>query len=457
MTRTKRQILVVDDDQQMVDYLVEMLEEAGYAARGTSSPKESIGLIAASDFDLVISDVEMPQMRGLDLLAAVHAKRPGQLVLLITAFGTIDLAVQAVRAGACDFITKPFKFEALCHAIERAFRERTMRREVVRLRGMLTERADGGLIANSPPMKRALDLARRAAQTDSTVLLTGESGTGKSALARYIHEHSARRSGPFVHLNCSAIPMTLVESELFGARKGAFTDAREERTGLFVQASGGTLFLDEIGEMPMEAQPKLLHALETGHIRKVGGGSDIAIDARVVASTNRPLEEALRERRFRPDLYYRLNIIRIEIPPLRERPEDIDALVDVFLHRASEKLGRQIVGLTAEAVRWLKTYGWPGNARELSNLLERAVALSDHDTLTLSDFEQWTARPDFLTDGAVRRLPLADIERAYVRRILESTGGNKSQAARILGIDRRTLHRKIELPDQGEDEQDEEP
>jgi DNA-binding NtrC family response regulator len=441
----KRRILVVDDDAGMVDYLVEELTEAGYEARGTISPREALGWIGDADFDVVLSDIEMPEMRGLDLLSAIHVKKPGQLVLLITAFGSIDLAVRAVRAGACDFIAKPFTIDALRHAIERALRERTMHREIVRLRASLSEQTEGGLVARSAPMRRALDLARRAAQGGSTVLLTGESGTGKGELARFIHDHGPRRAGPFVHLNCAAIPVTLVESELFGARRGSFTDAREERAGLFAQARGGTLFLDEIGEMPMEVQPKLLHTLETGQIRPLGGGGAVVVDVRVIAATNAPLEEACKERRFRADLYYRLNVIRIDVPPLRERTSDIEQLVDVLLRRHSDKMGRPIIGVSAEAMRWFVTQPWPGNVRELSNVLERAVALAEHDTLLISDLAEVKSvgERDFLGDAAARRLSLSEIERAYTQKVLESTGGNKSLAAKILGIDRRTLHRKL--------------
>ncbi len=443
--RQKSRILVVDDDAAMVDYLVEILAEAGYDAIGTTSPHKAIGKVGEADFDLVLSDIEMPEMRGLELLAAIHEKKPGQLVLLITAFGSVDLAVRAVRAGACDFVGKPFTIDVLRHAIERALRERTMHREIVRLRASIGEQTEGGLVARSAPMRRVLDVARRAAQTDSTVLLTGESGTGKSALARFLHDQGPRKAGPFVHLNCAAIPVTLVESELFGAKRGSFTDARDERPGLFAQAKGGTLFLDEIGEMPLEVQPKLLHALETGKLRPIGGTGEVAIDARLIAATNVPLEEACRERRFRPDLYYRLNVIRIDVPPLRERAGDVEPLVDVLLQRHASKMGRPLVGVSAEAMRWLVAHDWPGNARELSNVLERAVALAEHDTLVLADLVDARSGGgrDFLGDAAAQRLSLAEVERAYALKVLESTDGNKSLTARILGIDRRTLYRKL--------------
>jgi DNA-binding NtrC family response regulator len=447
----KKRILVVDDDPSVVAYLLEMLGEAGYTAQGVHSGPAAIEHLERESCDLVITDLEMPAMRGQDLLAAIHARWPAQLVLMITAFGSIDLAVQAVRAGACDFVAKPFRDEVLLLAIERALRERQMRREIVRLRASLSGKAPQELVANSRAMRQVVELARRAAATDATVLLTGESGTGKGAIAQFIHGQGPRAGGPFVQVNCAALPLQLVESELFGVRKGAFTDARADRSGLFLEATGGTLFLDEIAEMPLETQPKLLQVLETGRVRPLGGGSEVAVDVRCIAATNRPLEMALRDRRFRPDLYYRLNVIRIEIPPLHQRPEDIEALVDVFLSRASAQFDRPLIGISADAMRWLISHHWPGNVRELSNVIERAVALADHDTILLEDLRQATstdgAGADLLAEAAACNLPLAAVEQAYIRRVLKAVGGNKVHAARVLDIDRRTLYRKLEQPE----------
>jgi DNA-binding NtrC family response regulator len=449
-----KSILVVDDDASVVDYLVEMLSEEGFVSHGVISPHDALECLAHDEYDLVIADVEMPGMRGLELMEAIHARKPGQLILLITAFGSIDLAVQAVRMGACDFVTKPFPIEALLLAIERAFRERQMRREIVRLRGATLGGEASGLIARSQAMRRVVEIARRAASTDSTVLLTGESGVGKGAVARFIHEQSPRAKNSFVQVNCAALPAALVESELFGVRKGAYTDARSDRPGLFVQASSGTLFLDEIAEMPMETQPKLLQVLETGRVRAVGASQEVAVNVRVIAATNHPLEEALQDRRFRPDLYHRLNVITLDIPPLRERLEDIEPLVDLFVHRASVKLGRSVVGITAEARRWFLSFAWPGNVRELANRIERAVALTDHDTLLLEDFSlapRSAANEDLLAAVALRELPLAEVERTYIQHVLEVAQRNKTRAARILGIDRKTLYRKLGLSETGEE------
>ena len=383
----RKRLLVVDDDPGIVEFLTESLEERGFDVTGLASPLQALERLRAEPFDLVISDIEMPGLRGTELMASIHQARPEQLVLLITAFGSVELAVAAVKAGACDFVTKPFQIEALVYAVERAFEDRQMRREIVRLRRVLTEESPGELVAQSPAMRKALEMARRASRSDATVLLTGETGTGKTALARFIHDAKPGTKGQFVQLNCATLPAQLVESELFGVVRGAYTDAREDRPGLLVAASGGTLLLDEIGELPLEGQAKLLHALETGTVRPVGAVRDTAVQTRIIAATNRPLELLLQEGRFRPDLYYRLNVIRIELPPLRERREDLLPLVDRFLTRASARQRRQVLAVSAAATRKLLSYSWPGNLRELANLLERAVAMGEHDTLVPEDLD----------------------------------------------------------------------
>ncbi|WAK02626.1 sigma-54-dependent transcriptional regulator [Methylobacter sp. YRD-M1] len=445
MQRNK-QLLIIDDDSNVVEYLVEVLAASGYRTSGEIDPQSALRRLETEHFDLVISDVEMPGMRGLDLMSAIHARKPGQLVLLITAFGSIDLGVRSLQAGACGFVTKPFSINDLTSAIDRAFRDRQMRREVVRVTTPDETLASRELVAESQKMQKILQLANRAAQIDSPVLLTGESGVGKGALARFIHDHSSRCNGPFLQVNCAALPFTLVESELFGVRKGAYTDARENRPGLFVEAKGGTLFLDEIAEMPLTIQPKLLQVLETGKVRPVGAGSEIATDVRIIAATNQPIEKALQNGLMRSDLYYRLNVIRLDIPPLRERSSDLDRLVNHLLQNAQAKLQRQIHGISIEAMRWIRAYSWPGNVRELANTLERAVALTEHDTILLEDLAQATQLPiddDLLNKAANQSMTLAELEIAYIHRILEITQGNKVQAAKILGIDRGTLYRKL--------------
>ncbi len=444
MTKTPS-LLVIDDDPGVVAWLVDTLPEEGFAVRGETSARSALAALETQAFDLVVSDVEMPEMRGLDLLRAIHAVRPRQMVLLITAFGSIDLAVEAVRSGAVDFLAKPFRIEALVLALRRALRERQMRREIVRLREAHVRKVPAGIAARSPAMQQVMALASRAAKSHLPVLITGESGVGKGALARFIHEASGRRARTLVHLNCAALPAGIAEAELFGVRRGAFTDAREDRAGVFEQAHQGTLFLDEIGELPLDIQPKLLQALESRQVRPLGTTSEVHADVRVVAATNQSLEEALRERRFRPDLYHRLNVVRIEAPPLRQRTEDIDLIVDQVLSAANQRSERAPLEIALDALRWLRAQPWPGNVRELINAVERAVALAEHDVLTLADFAlpTPTTTSTLLSAAASDDLSLAALERLYIKRVLEKTGGHKAKAAKILGLDRRTLYRKV--------------
>lgn len=439
-------LLIIDDDRSVVDYLAEALDTR-YAVSGETVPAIALERVRREEWDVVISDVEMPGMRGPDLLANILDAKPRQAVLLITAFGSIELAVETVRAGACDFVTKPFKLDTLVVAIERALRERTMRREIVRLRRDLGEDDEHSIIAVSAAMRGVLDVARRAARSDATVLVTGESGVGKGALARWIHARSARRDGPLVQINCAALPASLIEAELFGVRRGAYTDARESRDGLFVEASRGTLFLDEIADLPIEAQAKLLRVIESARVRPVGGTGEVDIDVRLIAATNRALDEAIRAAKFRSDLLFRINVVPIEVPPLRARPEDIPPLVHAFLARAGRN-ARAPLGITDEAMRWLCAHAWPGNVRELANAIERAVALTEHDTIVIDDVQRDDATGAQhgeleLGDAAQRHLPLATVELAYIKEVIAELGGNMAHAARVLGIDRRTLYRKL--------------
>jgi DNA-binding NtrC family response regulator len=442
-------LLVVDDEAPVVEFLAEQLRVHGYEVDGLTSAREALGAVQQQAYDLVISDIEMPELRGTELLHAIQQVRPDQLVLLITAFGSVDIAVQAVRAGACDFLAKPFPIQALLQAVERALRERVLRREVIRLRRTQPLTASGELVARSVAMQRAITLATRAARSDTTILLTGETGTGKGALARLIHAESARHARPFVAVNCGALPAPLAEAELFGVRRGAFTDARESRAGMLVAANHGTLFLDEVGDLSLDVQVKLLQALEEGVVRPLGGTSEVRTNARVLAATNRSLETLLREGRFRPDLYYRLNVVRIELPPLRDRREDIVPLIDLFLARAAGP--GPVVGVSSAAMRRLMDYPWPGNVRELANVIARAVALCDHNVILPEDLGL-TAAGDLghSANDAVRgdsfdNLRLETIELAHIRRVLAAHDGNKAAAARALGINRRTLDRKLQV------------
>ncbi|MDP2269187.1 MAG: sigma-54 dependent transcriptional regulator [Archangium sp.] len=443
-------LLVVDDDPGIVSWLAEALPEEGFEVRGETNARRALELLTTTPFDLVVSDVEMPGLRGIDLLREIHKSRPEQMVLLVTAFGSIDLAVQAVRSGAVDFLAKPFKLEVLVLAIQRALRETNLKREVSRLREEVARERPRGIAAKSVAMQRAVELVRRAAPSRLPVLITGESGVGKGALARVLHELSDRREGKFVQLNCAALPSGLAEAELFGVRRGAFTDAKESRAGVFEQANGGTLFLDELGELPLDLQPKLLHALESNEVRPVGASEPVSVDVRVVAATNRPLEEALREKRFRPDLYHRLNVVRVELPPLRERRDDIEAIVGQTLEGISHRSGRSL-SVSPGALTWLCAQAWPGNVRELINALERASTMAGHELLTAEDFLGWQAAAPtgLLEEAASRELSLKELERLYIQRVLELTGGHKARAAQILGLDRRTLYRKVAEMDQG--------
>jgi DNA-binding NtrC family response regulator len=436
---------VVDDDAAVVDYLVDALGDEGFVATGSTSPRDAIEEVEATAPDLVIADVEMPGMRGPELMAAIHARRPDQLVLLVTAFGSIELATRALREGACDFVAKPFTIEALVHSIDRALRERQLRHEIVRLKRKSDPGEARRIVAKSEAMRRVVEIATRAARTTSTVLLTGESGVGKGAVAELIHRESRR--GRFVQVNCAALPGSLVEAELFGVRRGAFTDAREDRPGLIVEADSGTLMLDEIGDLPAEAQAKLLQVLETRRVRPVGSTSDVEVDLRLLAATNRSLEADVRSGRFRSDLYHRIHVIRVAIPPLRERREDILPLVDALLPKICERVRGTTLGVSAPALRWMLSYDWPGNVRELVHALERAVALAEHDTIVLDDIRtesvELEREHDSLSEAARRGATLAEVENAYIERVLARADGNKAYAARILGIDRRTLYRKL--------------
>jgi DNA-binding NtrC family response regulator len=449
MTEENARLLIIDDDPGVVDYLLEMLRNKSYSVIGFTQTDQALKAIEEEPFDLVISDVVMPGMRGLELMAAIHHKRPEQLVLLITAFGSIDLAMQSIRAGACDFLTKPFRIEELYAAVIRALEDRQMRRTAVKIGNAEEDNSNQSVfVAHSPCMRQLISLAKRAAAVNSTVLLTGESGTGKSAVARWIHENSPNRSGPFIAVNCAALPHSLVESELFGVRKGAFTDASKDRPGLFLQADSGTLFLDEVAELPLEIQPKLLQALETGTVRALGDVQETRVNIRLIAATHQPLEHRVNEKMFRADLFHRLNVINLKVPSLKERKEDIDELVSALLHTICRRLDKkESVNISVEVLRWIRAYHWPGNVRELANTLERAIVLAEHDTLLLEDLAQASKLPvnesSFLETAMLQGWTLADVEQAYIRHVLEMTGGNKIQAARILGLDRSTLYRKL--------------
>jgi DNA-binding NtrC family response regulator len=444
-----RQLLVVDDDRAMREMLSSLFKERGLHVEEAASADAALVRAAETDFDVVLSDVRMPGLTGVELVGQLRRLRPGTPVVLMTAFGSIDSAVEAMRSGAFDYLTKPFEPDAVIFSVERALENRALALENEQLRRAVDQSASlGELIGKSPAMREIFALIRRIAHTRSSVLITGESGTGKEVVARAIHFHGDRAEKPFVPINCTAIPEGLLESELFGHVRGAFTGAHASKRGLFEKADGGTLFLDEIGDLSLGLQGKLLRVLQDREIRPVGGTQSVHVDVRIVAATNRDLEAEIAAGRFREDLFYRLDVIPIRIPPLRERPEDVPALVEGFLRRHSEGRSRYF---STEALERLTAHPWRGNARELENVVERALALSDAETLGPEDVPlpgAPAAEPpsggDFLRAVAERGMTLHELDELYTEQVLAHTGGNKVRAARILGIDRKTLYRRAE-------------
>jgi two-component system, NtrC family, response regulator HydG len=443
-------VLVVDDDQATCELISASLEKHGFEVDWHTRATDSLEAVKEEDFDLVLTDLLMDDMGGLELCERIVGTKPDLPVVLVTGHGTLEKAVSAIRVGAYDFITKPIDMKLLALTVSRGVQHHRLRDEVRRLRTAVEEaRSFEKLIGRSSAMRRVYDLIERLAETDASVLITGESGTGKELVAKAIHERSSRKDGPFVALNCAAVPATLIESELFGHTKGAFTDAKGMREGLFTQADGGTLFLDEIGELPMEMQPKLLRALQERKVRPVGGNNEIPFDARIVAATNRDLEETIRRAQFREDLYYRINVVRVDVPPLRERGGDILLLAQHFVERFGARFGKDVGGIATPTAKKLMAYDWPGNVRELENCVERAVALTRFDHLTVEDLPENVRAykaSRFMMDAEDPQelLTITELEKRYIHRVLSMVDGNKSRAARILGLDRRTLYRKLE-------------
>ena len=442
-------ILIVEDEREMRVMLEKGLVRRGFELRACETADEALEQVAAADFDAVLTDLRMPGMSGLALCERIVLNRPDIPVVVVTAFGSMETAVAAIRAGAYDFITKPVDLDALVLVLERAVQHRALREEVRRLRQALGQGGEaGGLVGQSVALRQAYTLIDKVADVDTTVLITGESGTGKEVAARALHTRGRRQAGPFVAINCAAMPEHLLESELFGHLKGAFTDARVARTGLFVQASGGTLFLDEVGELPLGLQPKLLRALQERKVRLLGSNEEVEFDARIVAATNRDLERAVEEGRFREDLYYRLNVINIELPPLRARGNDVLLLSQTFVEHFAGRTGKRVLGLSPAAAQKLLAYSWPGNVRELQNCMERAVALTTFEQLTVEDLPERVRNyttPQVLPEMAdmSEMVTLEEVERRYIHRVLEAVGGSRTLAARILGVDRKTLYRKL--------------
>jgi two-component system, NtrC family, response regulator AtoC len=442
-------ILIVDDDEATCNLLKLGLQRKGIAVTVTTEPGEALVRLGEQDFDLVLTDLNMPGMDGIELCRRIARERPDLPVVVLTAFGNLDTAIAAIRAGAYDFVTKPFELEAVSVAVSRAIAQHELRREVKRLRAAVGEISGfGALTGNSPTMARLYPLLQRVAATDTSVLITGESGTGKEVVARSLHEQGSRSSGPFVAVNCAALPEALLEAELFGHERGAFTDAKSARVGLFAQADRGTLFLDEVGDMPLGLQPKLLRALESRSVRPLGGAQEVPYDARIIAASNRDLETMVEEGRFREDLYYRLAVITVGLPPLRARGNDVLVLAQLFIEQFAREMSRPVVGISSAAARQLLAYQWPGNIRELRNCIERAVALTAFDCVSAEDLPEkvgaaHAARRGEETSAAEPLVPLDEVERRYILKVLEASGGNKSLAAETLGLSRKTLYRKL--------------
>jgi two-component system response regulator AtoC len=447
-------VLVVDDEENMVHFLSRLLAHEGYDVEGVGSGTEALDRIKEGHYDLVLSDLRLPGADGMDVLRAVRETLPEAAVVMITAYGTIPSAIEAMRAGAYDYVTKPFRAHEILGVMDRALERNRLRREVEHLRRMVAQRFSfGGLVGKSQAMQGVYTQIEKVAGARGAVLIQGESGTGKELVAKAIHHASGRREAPFVAVDCAAIPEALQESELFGHLKGAFTGAVATKKGLFQEAHGGTLFLDEVGELPLSLQPKLLRALQEGEIRRVGDTRAVQVDARVIAATNRDLAEEVTQKAFREDLYYRLAVFPIRLPPLRERREDIPLLVDHILGRIAEDDGGAPKRLSGEALRLVTSYAWPGNVRELEHALERAARLGEGEVITERDLpSQLAARGHELAvavlDGA---LPLPEttarivreVERDLIRRALARTVGNRTEAARVLGISRRALVYKL--------------
>ena len=443
-------VLVVEDDPNLCELLELGLGRRGFRVTWCTRARDALERLEKEEPDVVLTDVNMPEIGGLELCRRIVAARRDLPVVVITAFGSLETAVDAIRAGAYDFVTKPVELEVLAITLDRAVQHRALRQEVRRLQdAVISGRKLDELVGGSPAMKGVYDLVERVGANEASVLISGESGTGKEVVARALHRRSKRASGPFVAINCAAMPETLLESELFGHEKGSFTDARATHVGLFAQANGGTLFLDEIGDMPLGLQPKLLRALQERRVRPIGGAAEVPFDARVLAATNQDLDSLVEERRFREDLYYRINVIHIALPPLRARGSDVLLLAQHFLARFAAHAKKNVVGLSPPAAERLLAYAWPGNVRELQNAIEHAVALARYDQVVVEDLPERVQRYRsshvlVAADEPSQLVPMDEVERRYVLRVMQAVRGNKTMAAKILGYDRKTLYRKLE-------------
>jgi DNA-binding NtrC family response regulator len=441
-------VLVVDDEPAIRAELEEALQEAGFETQGAADGAAAIELALRRSFDLCLSDIRMPGIGGLELLKRLAATTPETMVILMTAHGELDSAIEALRLGAVDYLLKPFRHEELIVKARRLAEHRRLVVENRNLRRISDAQTPRGIVGDSAAMRAVLDMVDRVASLPTHVLVTGESGTGKDLIARAIHERGSRAKSPFVPINCAAIPEPLLESELFGHVKGAFTGAVDNKEGLLKTAGDGTIFLDELGDMPLALQSKLLRAIETREIQPVGSTRRVQVQARVVAATHRDLRALAQAGTFREDLYYRLAVVEIRVPPLRERREDIPLLAAHFAEKYARELGRPVRKIAHDALALLAGHGWPGNVRELSNALERAVIFARRDEITAADLPEAvrgaTPRdPDYPVN---LREATAEFERAHILRVIEQCGGNKRKAAKVLGLGVTSLYRKLGAP-----------
>ena len=445
-----RNILLVDDDAPLCETLELGLTKRGCRTASCLSAADAVARLSRDDFDVVVTDLNMRGTGGIELCERIVANRPDIPVIVLTAFGSLDTAVSAIRAGAYDFISKPVELDVLAIAIDRAAKHRELREEVRRLRReAVRNEPPTRFIGKSSAMRSVYDLIERAADSETTAFVTGESGTGKELVATALHSLSRRRDHPFIAVNCAAMPEGVLESELFGQTKVAFTDAKNDRPGLFVQAEGGTLFLDEIGDLPLTLQPKLFRVLQERTVRPVGSQSWVPINVRLIAATNRDLESAIEDGRFREDLYYRINVVHIELPPLRSRAGDVLPLAQHFLRQFASRADKNILGIAPAAAEKLMAYTWPGNVRELQNCIERSVALARYDHIGVDDLPEKvrsyrSSHVLVAGDDPSELVPMEELERRYIVRVMETVGGNKTAAARILGLDRKRLYRMLD-------------
>ncbi len=441
-------ILVIDDEDSMCNFMEIMLTKEGYAVETANRGRDGVNLLKDKNFDLVIADLNMPEMSGIDVLKEVRGFKKDQELIVMTAYASVDTAIEAMKQGAVDYITKPFKIDEIKMVIEKNINRKKLLKENDQLKRQLQgDNSFDNFIGNSEVVVKLKKFAQRIASSDSTVLIRGESGTGKDLIAKAIHLHSPRCGGPFVTINCAALPETLLESELFGHKKGSFTGAIKDKEGLFKVADGGTFFLDEVGNTSLSIQVKLLRVLEEKKITPVGDTWPIDVDVRLIAATNADLEDDVKQGRFRADLFYRLNVIPLQIPSLRERKDDIELLTRYFVSRFCKKANMPPKEVTPEALTLLTTYHWPGNVRELENTIERAVLLNRTEALDIADFPDRLSQPEQIA-AVNEQTPvnptLESIEKAYIHYVMAQTGGKKTKAAKILGIDTSTLYRKIE-------------